>query len=583
MPMPTDEPQGVAPAASPDDTSRTAEVAVAATGSPAVTWEAPDASEPPGPRPDARAMGRGRLARRDTHPVIWLPAAVIAAAMLIPAVYLVIAAAELDGGRILDIVTAAETRRLAGRTLLLGSSVTFASVLLGVPLAWLTVRSDLPARRFFAIAVALPLVIPTYVGAFTLIGAFARGGLIEDWFGIVPPSPYGFWGAFTALTLFSFPYVLITVQSGLRGLDPSLEEASRLLGHGPVRTFLKVTVPQLRASTAAGALLVLLYVFSDFGAVSMLRYSTFTRGLYIQYRSAFDRAPAALLGLLLVAMTIAVIVAEARLARDRGGQFRSRGPTRPAPRVALGAWRWPAAAACSVVVALGLVTPVTVVVYWMVRGLAAGEQVNLAFGAAGRSLLAAGLGALVGVLAALPVAIWSSRSSSRWARLIERASFTGYALPGIVVAFALVFVGIRVATPLYQTLAMLVFAYVVLFLPQAIGAIRSSLLQVTPDVEAASRSLGRSRLATLQRVTLPLARRGALAGGALVFLTALKELPATLLLAPTGYDTLATRVWSATSEAFYTRASVPALWLIMLGSIPLAVLMVRERREIDRS
>jgi iron(III) transport system permease protein len=521
----------------------------------------------------------GSTRRRSvTHPVVWVPAALVGVMMLLPALYLLVDAGELSGERIVGILTDPETRRLAARTVLLGVSVTGLSVLLGVPIAWLTVRSDLPGRRFFAVATALPLVIPTYVGAFTLVGAFARGGLIEDWFGVVPPSPYGFPGALVALTLFSFPYVLLTTQASLRGLDPSPEEASRLLGHGPVRTFLQVTVPQLRASIAAGGLLVTLYVFSDFGAVSILRYSTFTRGLYLQYRSAFDRAPAALLGLLLVVLTIIVIVGEARVARDRGNEFSTRRAARTPPVVPLGRWRWPAAGLCSLVVAVGLLTPITVVLYWLVRGLAAGEQVNVALGAAGRSVLAAGVGAVMGVLAALPVAIWSARSRSRVARLVERSSYTGYALPGIVVALALVFFGIRVATPLYQTLAMLVFAYVVLFLPQAVGAIRSSLLQVDPDVESASRTLGASRLATLRRVTLPLSRRGAVAGGALIFLTALKELPATLLLAPTGYDTLATRVWSATAEAFYTRAAVPALLLILLGSVPLALLMIRERR-----
>jgi iron(III) transport system permease protein len=223
-----------------------------------------------------------------------------------------------------------------------------------------------------------------------------------------------------------------------------------------------------------------------------------------------------------------------------------------------------------------------VIGFWLVRGLAAGETANLALGAAGRSLTAAALGALAAVLAALPVAIWSARSPSRTARLIERASFTGYALPGIVVALALIFVGIRVLPALYQTLAMLVFAYVVPFLPQAVGSVRASLLQVAPNVEAAARLLGSSRMGVLWRVTLPLARRGAIAGGALVFLTVLKELPATLLLAPTGFDTLATRVWSATAEAFYTRAALPALLLILLGSVPLAIAMIRERRELDR-
>ena len=529
-------------------------------------------------RPLSPRRGRGGAVGR-THPLVWVPAVAVALVMLLPAAYLVVAAAGLAPERIVGIVLDPATARLAGRTLLLAGSVTLASLLVGVPVAWLTTRSDLPARRFFALATALPLVIPTYVGAFTLVAAFARGGLIEEWLGIVPPSPYGFWGAFVALTLFGFPYVLITVQASLRGLDPALEEASRLLGHGPLRTFVRVTLPQLRVSASAGALLVTLYVFSDFGAVSILRYSTFTRGLYLQYRSAFDRAPAALLGLLLVLMTLVVIMLEARVARDRGGQLGSRGPSRPGPRVPLGAWRWPAAAACSLIVLLGLVTPVSVIVFWMVRGLRAGEQVNVAIGAAGRSLLAAGLGALVAVLAALPVAIWAGRSRSRLARVAERASFTGYALPGIVVALALVFFGIRVVPGLYQTLAMLVFAYVVLFLPQAVGAIRASLLQVDGNVEGAARVLGSTRTATLRRVTLPLSRRGALAGGALVMLTALKELPATLLLAPTGFDTLATRVWSATSEAFYTRAAVPALGLILLGSVPLAVLMVRERRE----
>ncbi len=532
----------------------------------------------PPPRPVERPR-RGLRRIAGVHPAIWVPSLVVAGAMLLPALYLVIATAELPAARIVAIATDQQTLRLAGRTVLLGSSVTLASLLLGVPLAWLTVRSDLPGRRIFAVATGLPLVIPTYVGAFALVGTFARGGLLEEWFGVVAPSPYGFWGALVALTLFSFPYVLITVQSGLRGIDPSLEEASRLLGNGPVRTFLKVTLPQLRASAAAGALLVMLYVFSDFGAVSILRYSTFTRGLYLQYRSAFDRSPAALLGLLLVGMTIAVIAFEARVARDRGGQFGARGPTRPAPAVPLKAWRWPAVGLCTLVVVLGLVTPITVIVSWLLRGVASGEQLTVALGPAWRSILSAGLGALAAVAAALPVAIWSARSSSRTARLVERASFTGYALPGIVVALALVFLGIRVATPLYQTLAMLVFAYVVLFLPQAVGTIRTSLLQVNPNVEAAARVLGSSRVSTLRRVTLPLSRRGALAGGALVFLTALKELPATLLLAPTGFDTLSTRVWSATEEAFYTRASVPALLLILLGSVPLAVSMIRERRE----
>lgn len=545
-----------------------------------------DASVPPRLDPVARAhpsppdeRGPRRLA--GTHPLVWLPAAVVGCAMLVPLFYLVVAAAQLPGHRIASIVTDPATLRLAARTIGLAAAVTGASLVIGVPVAWLTVRTDLPARRFLVVATALPLVIPTYVGGFALVAALAPGGLVENWSGWRPPSPYGFGGAFVALTLFTYPYVLLTVQGALRGLDPALEEASRTLGRSPLATFLRVTLPQLRPSAAAGGLLVTLYVLSDFGAVSILRYSTFTRALYLQYRSAFDRAPAALLGLMLVALTIVFVVAEARVARDRGQQFGRRGVGRNVQPVSLGRWRTPAAVGCWSLVAGGLLLPVTVIVYWLVRGITAGEPVVAVIGPATRSLLVAALGAVAAVGAALPVAIWSARSASRWARLVERASFAGYALPGIVVALALVFVGIRVVPSLYQTLAMLVFAYVVLFLPQAVGAVRASLLQVEGNVEAAARTLGAARMAVLRRVTLPLARRGAIAGGALVFLTVLKELPATLLLAPTGFDTLAVRVWSATGEAFFTRAAVPALVLIALGSVPLAVSMIRDRRERD--
>jgi iron(III) transport system permease protein len=529
------------------------------------------------PAPPARRRGP-RRASASTSLLVAVPAVVVAALMLVPAAYLVLQAAELPLERIVELVTAPETVRLTVRTVGLAIAVTSASLLLGVPLAWLTVRSDLPGRRFFSVATALPLVIPTYVGAYAILATFAPGGLIESWLGLRSPSPYGFVGAFAALTLFTYPYVLLTCQAALRGIDPAFEEASRSLGHGPVATFLRVTLPQLRPAAAAGGLLVSLYVLSDFGAVSMLRYSTFTRALYTQFRSAFDRSPAAVLGLVLVALTVLVLVVEARVSRDRGGQFRSATTARRADTVPLRRWRWPAAAFAATVVAAGLVVPVTVVVYWLVRGLRAGEPIDLVIGAAGRSLLAAALGAVVGTLAALPIGIWAARSPSRVARAIERLSFTGYALPGIVVALALVYVGVRVTPSLYQTLAMLVFAYVVLFLPQAVGAIRTSLLQVPPGVEEASRTLGSGRVRTLFRLLLPLSARGAVTGGALVFLTAMKELPATLLLAPTGYDTLAVRVWSATREAFFARAAAPALLLILLGSVPLAILTIRSRQ-----
>jgi iron(III) transport system permease protein len=207
-----------------------------------------------------------------------------------------------------------------------------------------------------------------------------------------------------------------------------------------------------------------------------------------------------------------------------------------------------------------------------------GESLGLSWNTVLNSVYVSGLAAVVSIAAALPIAIMSVRYAGRVSGLLERVTYIGFALPGIVIALALVFFGAQYATPLYQTLVMLVFAYVVLFLPAALGAVRASLLQVSPRVEEAARSLGRSPLGAFTSVTLPAARPGIVAGASLVFLLTMKELPATLILSPTGFTTLSTSVWSFTSEAFFARAAMPALLLIILSGVPLALLMFRERR-----
>lgn len=536
-----------------------------------------------GPAAHLRSAGRSRVVRPGAGALgvplsVRLPALLVAASMLVPVAYLVMVAGQLPAEHILAIAVDSSTLELARRSIGLALAVTAASVLIAVPVAWLTERTDLPARRTLGVAAALPLVIPTYVGAFALVSALGPGGLVADLTGWTPPSPYGFRGAAVALTLFSYPYVLLTVRGALRGLDPSLEEASRTLGRGPFVTFVRVVLPQLRPSIAAGGLLVSLYVLSDFGAVAMLRTNTFTRAIFLQYRTAFDRAPAAVLGIMLVLITLVVLALEARAGRAQRTSLARRGPTRPAPRVPLGAWRWPAALLVGAVLFVALVLPLVVVGWWLLRGIAAGQQVDAAIAPMLRTLAVAALGAVAATLAALPVALWSSRDGSVPSRITERASHIGYALPGIVVAFALVYFGIRGAPALYQTVWMLVIAYVVLFLPQAIGAQRASLLQVDAEVDAAARTLGASPGGVVRRVLLPLSRSGMVGGATLVFLTIVKELPATLLLAPTGFSTLATRVWSATEEAFYTRAALPAMLLVLVGSLPLAVSMIRQER-----
>jgi iron(III) transport system permease protein len=531
------------------------------------------------------AIGGKPRSRTSARPpaVIWVPAALVMAAMALPLVYLFLRALENGWVEVFEVALRDKTLAVLVRSVALAAVATAASVAVAVPLAWLTVRTDLPGRRAWAVLAALPLVTPSYVGGFVLVSTLGPKGLVQE--ALAPlgvqrlPEIYGLPGAALALALFSYPYVLLTVRGALRGMDPALEEASRGLGNGGWSTFFRTTLPQLRPAIVAGALLVALYSLSDFGAVSLLQFDSFAREIYTQYRAAFDRTPAAILGLILVALTGAILVFEART-RGRARYHRSTvGSAYPygGAVVALGRWRWPALLFCATVVLLALVLPVGILAFWLVRGLAAGEPLRLLWGAAFNSVYASGLAAGVAALAALPVAVLAVRFPGRVAGFVERFSYLGYALPGIVLALSLVFFGANFAPGLYGTLGLLVFAYAVHFLPQAVGATRAALLQVRPSIEEAARGLGRGPVQVVATVAAPLASSGILAGAALVFLTTMKELPATLLLAPLGFDTLATSIWTAASEAFFARAAAPALLLILVSALPMYLLVIRER------
>lgn len=530
------------------------------------------------PPRSSRAGRASRNRRRHVPAWLYVPAAVIAAAMLLPLVYLLIRAVGA-GERALAELLSPGTLRILVNSVQLAVLVTATSIVLAVPLAWLVTRTDLPGRRVWAVVCAVPLVIPSYVGGFAYAAAFGPRGLLQSLLAPLGvqrlPEIYGLGGATLALTMFTFPYLLLITRSALVGMDPSLEEASRSLGHPPLGTFGRVTLPHLRPAIGAGSLLVILYTLSDFGAVSLMRFDTFTFSIYREYQGAFDRTRAAVLALVLVVLTLVVLAVEARAHSGARYHRTAGGARRQPPVVSLGRWRWPALGLCAAVVTLALIVPFAVISYWLIRGLRSGEQVGFAIAATRNSLGASGLAAGLAAAAALPVTVLSVRFRSRLTSLIERATYVGYALPGIVIALALVFFAIRYGRPLYQTLTLLVFAYAVRFLPEAIGATRASLLQVSPSVEEAARSLGRSGPQVLVEVTAPLVRPGMLAGAALVFLTAMKELPVTIMLAPLGFPTLATEIWSATEGAFFAKAAMPTLLLLLLSSVPLAFLLRR--------
>lgn len=514
--------------------------------------------------------------------LLWIPAAVAAAAVLLPIAYLFLRGFSASES-IWGLLIRPANLEILGRTAWLGFWVMLFSLAIALPIAWLTVRADLPLRKFWTLLTPLPLVIPSYVGAYLFASALGPRGLmqgwLEGWAGITRlPSIYGFPGALLVLTLLNYPLMQLSLQAALQRLDPSLEEASRSLGYGSWQTFWKVIFPQLRPSIAAGGVLILLYVLRDFGAVSVMRYTTFTRAIYLQYQSLFDRSAAAALAIIVVLLSLILVAAENRT-RGHSRAYASKS-AKPPVRHRLGVWRWPALIFIFAVVFLALILPASVLLFWLLRGVAAGETLSAIWQPALNSILSSALAAAVALFLALAIAVLDVRKPGWLSRLVERSTYVAYALPGIVIALALVFFGANYLPFVYQTLPMLVFAYVILFLPQAVGAIRTSLLQVHPHMEEAARGLGVKPLSVFRRITLPLLRPGVAAAFALVFLTAMKELPATLILAPIGFRTLATSVWSAVSEAFFARAAAPALLLILASSLSLGLVYGRgeERR-----
>jgi len=331
----------------------------------------------------------------------------------------------------------------------------------------------------------------------------------------------------------------------------------------------------LRPAIAAGSLLVGLYTLSDFGGVTLLRYQTFTSTIMIQYETSIDRTLAAVLSLVLVVVAVLLLLGEG-FTRGSGAYHRSTvGAVRVARRVDLGRWRWGGLAVVGLPVLIGLVVPIGVLVHWLARGLLNDQQLLPLLIPARNSLYISLLAAVLTLGAALPVAILAVRFRSGLSRFIERSTYIGFGLPGVVVALSLVFFGINVARPLYQSIWLLVFAYGVLFLPAGIGALRTSLLQVNPRIEEAAQGLGRSQWRVIFSVTIPLVMPGAFAGGAMVFLLTMKELPATLILSPIGYRTLSTSIWSAASEAYFAKTAAAALLLVLVAGVPTAYLTLR--------
>ncbi len=498
--------------------------------------------------------------------------------MLIPLLYLVVRALEADVSESLDLILRRRNLMLFLNTLLLTLGVLLTTSLIALPMAWITTRTRIKGKAVLTLLGVLPLAIPGYVLAYALLGLSGTDGTLARIFGLELPRLSGYWGALTAISLYTFPYLFLNLRSGLLGLDPAYEEVARSLGYRPLRIFFEVVLPQLRPAYYAGALIIGLYVLGDFGAVSLMRFETFSYAIYLQYEASYDRLYAAWLALMLLCMTGFVLLMEYRLLKGLFFHRTGSGSKRYPELYDLGNWYYPSWAFIILIVFAAVILPVTTVLFWMLDAGDSGIWSGIG-GSLYDSFRASAPAALLAAALAVPLAYLGVRYPSRTTKGMERMAYLGYATPPLALALALIFFTLSSAPALYQTLTLLILAYTLHFMAEALGPVRSSMYQISPRMEEAARSLGYRRFRAFWNTTLPMLRGGIIASVAFVFLSAMKELPITFLLSPIGFEPLAVNVWSYSIEALYAQAAPYALVILVFSSLFVGLLFAKEWKQ----
>jgi iron(III) transport system permease protein len=371
------------------------------------------------------------------------------------------------------------------------------------------------------------------------------------------------------MSLALYPLVYLPVAASLRNADPGQEEVARSLGAGPVRTFFRITIGQARVAILGGCLLVIMTTLAEYGAFEILGYQTFTTEIFTEFSLSFNVSAACALSLVLIALSMVVLGADSAIHRRGRVSRASRTAQRATPRGRLGPWTVPVLVLLGGLVLLALGVPVASAAYWWATGTDQPFAGTPLLSAAGYT---AAYGACAGVLAtamALPVAVLAVRHRSRLAGLIERSTYLVLAVPGLVIALSLSYFSERYGDGIgYQSAPMLVLAYAIMFFPLALVGVRASVAQAPAGLEDVARSLGKRRIAVFWQVTRPLVTPGLAAAFCLVFLSVVTELTATLILVPTGVQTLATQFWSYQQNLAYGQAAPFALVMIAIAAVP---------------
>lgn len=535
---------------------------------------------------------------------LWSIAAIVLAGLLALPILAVILTAFGNSDGVWSHLAGTLLPRYVGNSLLLVGGVGLGSLVIGAGAAWLVSACRFPGRSILEWALVLPLAMPAYIVAFVYSDLMDYAGPVQSWlratFGWTAKSQYWFpqmrslGGAIVVLSLVLYPYVYLLARSAFLGRSRSAIEASRVLGRGPVATFLQVAFPMARPAIIAGLSLVAMETLADFGTVAFFAVPTFTTGIYDVWLNMYNAAGAAQLATVLLVFVLAVLALERRARHGRGFEQTMAGLRTPACEP-LG----PGAASlailfCSLPILLGFILPAALL---LVMAINQGSYHGVFLVDMTRSLALAGVAAMLAVACALFLACGMRLRRNPLLTGATRLAATGYAIPGSVIAVGVLLpfawidnaidaaardlFGVSTGLILSGTAFAVLFAYVVRFLAVALGTVESGLARISRHLDDAARTLGEGRMGTILRVQLPLLKGAIVTGVILVFVDGMKELPATLLLRPFGFDTLATRVYELAADQRYEEASLPSLAIVAVGILPVIILVraMRPRSE----
>jgi len=507
--------------------------------------------------------------------IIYISSLILAFFLILPLLYLLVKT-TFEFNLFFDFIFNTKILKLSFNTVSLILLVVIFSILISLPLAFLNVRSNMPFAKYLTSISVLPIALPSYVMATTQIEIWSKNGWVHNFLQLffemkTFPSFYGLVGSVFVLSLITYPYVYIGLAAMFRRFDYQMIDASRTLGDSSFGTFRKIIFPLVKPTIVAGSLLVSLYVLSDFGAVSLLRFNTFTIAIFNRMYNSISNYGVLEISLLAILFCFLILFIESKTKNE--ARYFSNSNLSDIKKIDLGIWKWILFPISLIPLIFGFILPISVLIYWFIIGFGEDTGFRDVIQPTINTIIISSVSAFFITLVSIPLLITIRKNIRILSFMIDKVSYIGLSLPGVIVSMSLVFFCINYFDYIYQTFIVLVLGYFISFLPAALGPIKSSMTQIDPKLEDASFTLGAGKIKTYYNIVIKLASPGFIYGGVLVFILCLKELPATLILSPIGFQTLATEIWSNASEAFFIKTALASIVLVIIAGIPSYIFM----------